>query len=84
MDLADIYRAFPPKSKYYTFFSDLMELFSKINHILRHQANLNRYKKIENISYILTDHQRLKIDIHNNRNLTNTEIEQLTTEWKTV
>ncbi|KAL6030504.1 hypothetical protein STEG23_025265 [Scotinomys teguina] len=47
MDLIDIYRTFHPNTKEYTFFSTPHGTFSKINHILGHKANLNRYKNIE-------------------------------------
>jgi exonuclease III len=47
MDLTDIYRTFHPKSKEYIFFSAPHGTFSKIDHIIDHKTDLNRYKKIE-------------------------------------
>ena len=47
MDLKDIYRTFHPNTKEYTFFSASHGTFSKIDHIIKHKANLNRYKKME-------------------------------------
>jgi exonuclease III len=47
MDLKHIYRTFHPKSKEYTFFSALHSTFSKIDYIIGHKSELNRYKKIE-------------------------------------
>jgi hypothetical protein len=35
--------------------SQHLRIFSKINHIIRHKASLNRYKKIEITSCILSD-----------------------------
>jgi hypothetical protein len=55
MDLKDIYRTFYPKTKEYIF-SEPHGSFSKIDHILRHKTNLNRYKNIELIPCILSDH----------------------------
>ena len=55
MDLTDIYRTFYPKTKEYTLFSAPHD-FSKINHILGHKTNLNRYKNIELIPCILLDY----------------------------
>ena len=52
IDLADIYRAFHPKTKGYNFFSATRGTFSKINHIIGQKTNLNRYKKIETIQCI--------------------------------
>lgn len=46
-DLTDMYRIFHPNTKEYSFFSAPRGSFSKIDHILSHKANLNRYKKIE-------------------------------------
>ena len=46
MDLIDIYRAFHPKEAKYTFFSSVHGTFSKIDHMIRHKASLNTFKKI--------------------------------------
>ena len=56
MDLTDIYRIFYPKTKAYTFFSAPLGSSSKIGHIISHKTGLNRYKNIEIIPYILSDH----------------------------
>ena len=53
MDLTDIYRTFHPVTKGYTFFSSTHGIFSRINHILCHKRNLNKFKKIEIISCLL-------------------------------
>jgi hypothetical protein len=50
MDLTDIHRTFHPKTKEYIFFSAPYGTFSKINHILGHKTNLNRYNNIELVS----------------------------------
>jgi hypothetical protein len=42
--------------------------FSKIDHIHRHEASINRYKKIEITPCILPDCQRLKLGINNRNN----------------
>jgi exonuclease III len=68
MALADVYRTFHPTSAQYTFFSTAHGTFSKIGHILGHKANLIKYKKIEIIPCILSDHSALKLEInHKNR-----------------
>jgi exonuclease III len=56
IDLSDIYRTFHPKTKEYTFFSEPHRTFSKIDHIIRHKANLNRHNTIEVSPYIVSDH----------------------------
>ena len=48
LDLTDIYRTFYPKAKEYTFFSEPHGTFSKIDHIIGHKTDLNKYKKTEN------------------------------------
>ena len=62
MDLTDIYRAFQPKEAKYTFFSSVHGTFSKIDHIIGHKASLKKFKNIEIISSIFSDHKGLKIE----------------------
>jgi exonuclease III len=61
MDLADVYRIFHTTSAQYTFFSAAHGTFSKIDHILGHKASFSKYKKIEIIPCILSDHNALKL-----------------------
>jgi hypothetical protein len=68
MELADVYRKFHPTSAYYTFFSAAHGTFSKIDHILGHKASLCKYKKIEIILCILSDHNALKLELNNKNN----------------
>ena len=42
-----------PKKSKYTLFSSVHGTFSRINHILGHKANLNKFKSIEIISSII-------------------------------
>ena len=62
MDLTDIYRAFHPKEAKYTFFSSVHGTFSKIDHLIGHERSLNKFKKIEIISSIFSDHKGLKLE----------------------
>ena len=55
-DLIDINRTFHPKTKEYVFFSATHGTFSKTGHIIIYKTSLNRYKKIELIPCILSDH----------------------------
>jgi hypothetical protein len=68
MDLTDIYRTFYPKTKGYTFFSAPHDTFSKIDHIIGHKTDLTRYKNIEIVPCILSDHHVLKLIFNNNIN----------------
>jgi hypothetical protein len=63
MDLPDVYRIFHPTPIQCTFFSAAHGTFSKIDHILGHKASLSKYKKIERISFILSNHNALKIEL---------------------
>ena len=68
MDLTDIYRerGFHPKQAKYTFFSSIHGTFSKIDHMIGHKPSLNKYKKIEIISSIFSDHTGLKLETNPN------------------
>jgi hypothetical protein len=68
MDLLDVYRTFHPTSTQYTFVSAGHGTFSKIDHILGYKASLNKYKKIEIIPCILSDHSALKLELNNKNN----------------
>ena len=56
MDVTDIYRAFHPKEAKYTFFSNAHGTFSNIDHMIGHKKRLNKFKKIEIIASIFSDH----------------------------
>jgi hypothetical protein len=68
MELADVYRIFHPTSQQYTFFSTAHGNIFKTDHILGHKASLNKYKKIEIILCILSDHNALKLELNNKHN----------------
>ena len=62
MDLIDIYRTFHPKTTKYTFFSSAHGTFSRIDHILGHKSSPGKFKKIEIISSIFSDHNTIRLD----------------------
>ena len=47
LDLIDVFRTLHPKKSEYTFFSSAHGTFSRIDHILGHKANLNKFKNTE-------------------------------------
>ena len=63
MDLTGIFRAFDPKATEYAFFLIAYETFSSIHHILDHNSGLNKYKKIEIIPCIFSDHNTMKLEV---------------------
>ena len=64
LDLIDIYRTFHPKTMNFTLFSGAHETFSRIDHILGHKSSLGKFKKIEIISSIFSDHNVLRLDVN--------------------
>ena len=60
MDLIDIYRTFHPKAAEYTFFSSTYRTFSRIDHILDHKSSIGKFKKIEIISSIFSNHNAVR------------------------
>ena len=59
LDLIDIYRTIHAKTMNFTFFSSVHGTFSRIDHILGHKSNFDKFKKIENIPSIFSDHNAL-------------------------
>ena len=64
MDLTDIFRTFHPNAEEYTFFSSAHGTFSRIDHILGHKSNLSKFKKIEIVSSIFSNHNAMRPDIN--------------------
>ena len=64
MDLIDIYRMFHPKTAEFTFFSSAHGTFSRIDHILGHKTSLGKFKKIEIVSSIFSNHNPMRLDIN--------------------
>ena len=62
IDLTDTYRTFHLKEGTCTLLSNAHGTFSKIDHMIGHKASLNKFKKIENISSIFSDHKGLKLE----------------------
>ena len=73
IDLIDIYRTSHPKTADYTFFSSAHGTFSRIDHILDHKSSLSKFKKIEIISSIFSDHNTMRLEInYTGKNVKNT------------
>ena len=63
-DLIDNFRTFRPNAEEYTFFSSAHGLFFRIDHILGHKSSLSKFKKIEIISSIFSNHNAMTLDIN--------------------
>ena len=64
MDLLDIYRAFHPKAAEYTFFSSAHRIFSRVDYILGHKTSLSKFRKVEIMSIIFSNHNAVKLEIN--------------------
>ena len=64
LDLIDIYRTFHPKIMNFTFFSSAHRTFSRIDHILGHKSSFGKFKKIEIIPSIFSDHNVVRLDVN--------------------
>ena len=67
LDLIDIYRTIHPKTMNFTFFSSAYGTFSRIDHILGHKSSLGKFKRIEIIPSIFSDHNAVRLDINYRR-----------------
>ena len=64
MYLIDIFRTFDPNAEECTFFSSAHATFSGIDNILGHKLNLSKFRKIEIMSSIFSDHNVIRLDIN--------------------
>ena len=64
MYLIDIFRIFHLNAEEYTFFSSAHGTFFRIDHILSHKSNLSKFKKIEIVLSIFSDHHAMRLDIN--------------------
>ena len=60
---SNIYRTFHPKTMNFTFFSNAHGTFSRIDHVL----GLGKFKKIEIIPSIFSDHNVVRLDLNYRR-----------------
>ena len=64
MDFINIYRTLHPKATEYTFFSSAQGTFSRKDHTLDHKTSLGKFKKIEIISSIFSDHNAMRLEMN--------------------
>ena len=53
----------------FTFFSSAHGTFSRIDHILGHKSSLGKFKKIEIIPSIFSDHNAVRLDLNYRRKI---------------
>ena len=64
VDLIAIYWTFHPKTADYAFFSSAHGTFSRRDHILGHKSSLSKFKKIEIISSVFSDHSAMRLEMN--------------------
>ena len=67
LELIEIYRTFHPKAMNFTFFSSVRRTFFRVDHILGHKSSLGKFKKIEIISSIFSDHNKVRLNLNYRR-----------------
>ena len=76
LDLTDLFRMLHPKIRLYIHFKCTWNIL-KDYHILEHKTNPNKFKTVEGISSIFSNHNGMKIEIkHRKRN------EKKLTTWR--
>ena len=76
----------PPKCRRIHFFSSAHGTFSRIDHILGHKSNLSKFKKIEIISSIFSDHKSIRLENNYKKKIEkykHTEAKQYATKQQT-
>ena len=82
LDLIDIYRTFHPKTMNFTIFSSAHGTFSRIDHILGQKSGLGKFKKIEIIPVIFSDHSAVRLDFnYRKKNIKNSNTWRLKTRF---
>ena len=79
MYVIDTFRTFHPKAAECAYFSSAHGMFSRRNHLLGHKTNLIKFKRIEIISSIFSNHNAMKLNINHKKN---TEHTKHTKAWK--
>ena len=67
IDLIDIHRTFKSKTINFTFFSSAHRTFYRTDHILGHKSSLGKFKKIEIIPVIFSDHNAVRFDFNHRK-----------------
>ena len=64
LELIDIYRTFHPGTMNFTIFPSAHGTLARIDHILGYKSSLGKFKKIQIISSILSDHNVERLDVN--------------------
>ena len=64
VDLIVVYRLFHHKTMNFIFVSSAHGMFFRMGHILGHKSSLGKFKNIEIISSIFSDHNVVRLDVN--------------------
>ena len=64
LGLIDIYQTIHLEAEEHTFFSNAHGTFYRIDHILGHKSSLSKFKKMEIVSNIFSDHNTMRLEIN--------------------
>ena len=64
MDLIDIFWTFHPKAEEHIIFSSAHGTFSRKDHILGHKSSLSKFKEMEIVSSVFSNHNTTSEDIN--------------------
>ena len=67
MHLTDFFGGFHPKAAECIFLLSAHRTFSRIHHVLGHKKSLNKFKEIEIILSIFSDHNGMKLEINHKK-----------------
>ena len=67
LDLIDIFRTLHPPKMNFTFFSSKRGTISRTDHILGHKSSFGKFRKIELIPSIFSDHNAVRLDVNYRR-----------------
>lgn len=74
MDTINIYRVFHLRTPEYTFFSIAHGTLLWIDHMIGHKTSFNKFRKVEIIQSIFSNHSGLKLEITTKRKLAKLQI----------
>lgn len=66
-DLTNIYRTLHPTTTEHKFFPNVHGTFTKTDPMLGHKTCLNKFKSLEVIQSMFSDHSRIKLEMNNNK-----------------
>lgn len=77
IDLTDMNKAFNLTAAKDTFFLGVHRQFSRIEHMIGHKTSISKFKKMETILRIISNHNSMKVEINKRKKYKNLQIAKL-------